>query len=122
MAGEQALLELAVLAAATVVAGVAGSLGVELALTGYAKTYARDRLAARLGNGLFADLAMAQALAAGQAAAGSRDLVGNASVDLLLYGPVTGPASGHARSVQRLRRPVKAELLQETAPIAERAG
>ena len=97
--------QLAVLAAPTVVAGVRRIVPVALALTLDAQAHAAQRLAATLGDLGAAVLALEQTLAARQPAARALYGVFDARVDLILDGPVTGPAAGHVSPPYRVVRP-----------------
>src|SRR5699024_1606165 len=90
--------QLAVLAAAPVVAAEALLLGlVELFLADHAQPHARQRLSASLGDRLAALLALAQAFAFGNATAHPRQPILDRAVDLILHGIVPCPTAGHQR-------------------------
>jgi hypothetical protein len=61
----------------------------------HAKTHTGNRLAPGLGNRLSALFAFTQTFAAWQLAAGMLDGVLDGGVNLILYGPVFGKATGH---------------------------
>src|SRR4051812_30127166 len=89
------LAELAILAAAPVVAGYRHVAPVCHFLAGDAQPHARQRRAARLGNLRAAFLAMFEAWPRRQIAAGALDGVLDAGLDLLLYRAFMCPARGH---------------------------
>lgn len=89
------LAQLAVLAAAPVVAAGVHLRFVMSGLAGDAQAYPRDGLAACLGNGAVAFLAMAQAVTARQTAARALHGVFDAGIYLLLYRSVLCPSTGH---------------------------
>ena len=67
-------------------------------LAGQAQAHAGDRLPPGLRDRAAAVGAVGEPGAAGQAALRPPDAVGHGGVDLILYGAVAGPASGHGRS------------------------
>src|SRR5687768_10041007 len=89
--------QLAVLAAAAVVAGGAGLFAIERLLAGDTQAHAWHRLAPRLGNGRAALLAMRQPRPPRQLAAGALDRILHGRVDLVLHRVVACPARCHGR-------------------------
>ena len=89
------LAELAVLAAAAVVAADAAVFRIVRFLAIDAEAHARDGLAPRLGNLRVAFLAARQARALGNAAARALDRVLDGRVDLVLHRAVAGPSCRH---------------------------
>src|SRR5690606_31490046 len=87
--------QLAVLAAAAVVAAERGLLAVRRFLAGDAQAHARHGLAARLRNRCVALLAMRTAGTLRQPAARPLDPVLDGGVDLFLHRAVAGPTGGH---------------------------
>src|SRR5688572_368856 len=94
------LTELAVLAAASVIAGEPRLLLVMRFLAGDAQAHTGDGLASRFGNLRTAFLAMRQARSLRQLAANALDRVLDGGVDLVLHGAVACPASCHGSSPQ----------------------
>src|SRR5688500_7723786 len=90
--------ELAVFAAAAVVAGEAGLLLVAGFLADDAEAHAGDGLAACLWNLRIAFLAAHQAGSLRELAAHALDRILDGGVDLVLYSAVAGPACGHGSS------------------------
>ena len=90
-----ALAQLTVLARPPVVAAGALVFGVLLGLAADAQVHPRDRLAARLGDGVAALLTMGEARASVQTAAGALHRIVHRAVDLFLNRAVSGPTIGH---------------------------
>ena len=93
--------QLAVLVPPTVVPGAGRLPPIAPALTRDAKAYAGQRLSPPLRDPGAAFLTLEQALAARQAAARTLDGILDARVNLILHGPVPGPAAGHVSPPSR---------------------